>query len=308
MKRDAQVRVVQITLKIEQMHFQAVFLAVHRRPRAHIGRARMALEAGAGHPHREHPVQRRHRPLQGQIHRRHIQGAAQLVAVAHAAADRIRATQQALGQAEIPLLQRRAYPRAGHPLAVDFAGRRVGDLKTEPLAGLLQVIEITVTATAETEVIPHHQVVDAQALDQQIAHERLGGEAAERLVEPGAQHLIDAVVAQRDQLVTQAVKPRRCLVRAEKFLRLRFEQHHRGQLATRPGLVDHLIENPLMPQMDAIEVADGGDAAPVARPQIVNAANQSHSALVRFPPGRLYAGTREKRGPIIGIIGASGEV
>jgi hypothetical protein len=63
-----------------------------------------------------------------------------------------------------------------------------------------------------------------------------------------------------------------------------------------------------MAQMDAIEIADGGDAAFVARPQIVNAANQSHSALVRFPPRRSYTGTREKRGPIIGIIGASGEV
>ena len=53
------------------------------------------------------------------------------------------------------------------------------------------------------------------------------------------------------------------------------------------GFRDHLIQNPLMPLMHPIEIADGGHAAAMPVAQIVNAANQSHLILVS-KDARLY--------------------
>ena len=76
----------------------------------------------------------------------------------HPTTDGKGATQQGFRQGKIAGAERRAHPGAGHPLAMDFAGSGVGHSETELPASLLQVGEIPVATTTETEIITHHQV------------------------------------------------------------------------------------------------------------------------------------------------------
>ena len=62
----------------------------------------------------------------------------------------------------------------------------------------------------------------------------------------------------------------------EIFLRLRLEYDHRGWLLQPIRLLRQLTQHRLMTEMDAIEIADGCDAAPVAWAQVVQTADEFH--------------------------------
>ena len=96
--------------------------------------------------------------------------------MAHPPTDGKRPAQQALCQGEIAITQGRPHARTGHPLTIDLTGGGIRHRKAELLAGLLQVGKITVPTTAETEIIPYHQIFHAQAIHQQGFHKGLCGQ------------------------------------------------------------------------------------------------------------------------------------
>src|SRR5690606_12051508 len=71
--------------------------------------------------------------------------------------------------------------------------------------------------------------------------------------------------------------------------RLRLEDHHTGWHLQLGGALAQAHQDCLMAAMNAVEVANGGDAAPMLGPQIVEASYQLHSTLLGSKRGRLYA-------------------
>jgi hypothetical protein len=63
--------------------------------------------------------------------------------------------------------------------------------------------------------------------------------------------------AQHLGFFAQAGEPRRRLGRGEEFARMRLEAKHAGRQTARPGDVEQAGEHGLVPEVQAIEVADG---------------------------------------------------
>ncbi len=70
-------------------------------------------------------------------------------------------------------------------------------------------------------------------------------------------HPVDAVGAQRLELVAQHRDARRRAGRIEEFARVRLEGHHADGQAARIGCGPHMGEQSLMAAVDTVEVADG---------------------------------------------------
>ena len=142
-----------------------------------------------------------------------------------------------------------------------------------------QQMKVATAVAAEAEVIAHHQVAHAQPLDQHPLDEGLGGQAAQGVVERQAEHTLHPRLAEQPHLVAQAGKPRWRLVFGEELAGLWLEHHHRHRQAETSGLFATLLENRLMPAMDAIEVTDGGHAATMLVAQVVQSSNHLHGVL-----------------------------
>ena len=157
-----------------------------------------------------------------------------------------------------------------------------GCLDTEAFGGasLEQEVEIAGTVTAETEIVAHFQVPHAKAFNQCGVDELGRAELAQPTIERQAQHQIDALLAQQLQLFTQAGEPRRRLVRRKVLTWLRLEDHHAARQPQLGRTFAQARQDGLMPPVHAVEIADGGDAAPMPGAQVVKTSKQLHTALL----------------------------
>ena len=152
----------------------------------------------------------------------------------------------------------------------------MADLEAVRRARGAQQVHIALAAATEAEVVTHEQVTHREAVDEQVLHDGVGAEGGEAFVEGQQQHPIHAGSLEQRELLAQARQPRRNLATTEILARLRFEGHdHGGQLEARRDRAQRL-EQRTVPAMDPVEVADRRDAAPMARAQIVHAANDFH--------------------------------
>ncbi|MNC33065.1 hypothetical protein D3C75_814470 [compost metagenome] len=198
----------------------------------------------------------------------------------HAAADAVRAAQQVLGQLEVAFGQGFAHLGAADPQAV--LDHRVGSLDGEAvlLAGLDQEGEVASAVAAEAEVIAHFEMTHAQAVDQDGLDEGIGTELAQTLVECQAQHPVDTLGRQQLDLVAQAGQAGRRGVGGEVLAWLRFEDHHAGRQAQGLTALAQARQDRLVAAVNPVEVANGGDTAPVLGAQVVKTSNQLHNALL----------------------------
>lgn len=104
----------------------------------------------------------------------------------------------------------------------------------------------------------------AEAFNQRGVDELRGTQLSQAAIERQAQHQIDALLAQQLQLFTQAGEPRRRLVRREELTRLRLEDHHAARQPQLGRTFAQARQDGLMPPVHAVEIADGGDAAPMS--------------------------------------------
>jgi hypothetical protein len=125
------------------------------------------------------------------------------------------------------------------------------------LPGLLQHGEIPAARLAEAEVVADDQVPHREAADQDLLDELFGGQARQLAIEAADMDAIDAAFRQQLELVAHAGKARRRLVRRKQFARMRLEGQHGRRQGKRTRLRLQFVEQGTMPEMHAIEVADG---------------------------------------------------
>ena len=156
------------------------------------------------------------------------------------------------------------------PDAVIFSGI-AGNLNTRHgfdgesmlLASGLQQSKVTAPASAEAEIIPNHQVFDAQAIDQHPGDEVLCREFGERGIEAADPGQGDALVGDQFEFFAQGRQAGGGRVRGKKFARVRLESEHGRQQRALFGVlcllcaVGQAAQQGAMAQMHAIEVADG---------------------------------------------------
>ena len=151
----------------------------------------------------------------------------------------------------------------------------------------------------ETEIVPHHHVPRTQAPQQ--CHEIGAGVIAQRLVETQQPQGRQFAARQRPPALAKIGQARRRILRPEILARQRLEaQHGRRQAelaAQRQGTLD---QGP-MPDMQAVETADGQHAAPGRR--VGGAADQAHGRARRIGTAAPTGFKRLKMGRLMGRFG-----
>ncbi|MNN58230.1 hypothetical protein D3C81_1732690 [compost metagenome] len=177
--------------------------------------------------------------------------------------------QQALGEGEVGRSQGLAHPGAADPLTIELHGSRGFDAEALGLAGLQEEGEIAGTIATEAEIVADLQVRRAQPFHQHRMDELRGAELAQAAIEGQAEHPVHALAGQQLELVAQARQAHRCRIRAEVLARLRLENHHAAGQTQLSRTLAQPLENGLVAAVHAVEIADGGDAAPMPGLQVV---------------------------------------
>jgi hypothetical protein len=196
------------------------------------------------------------------------------------AGDLERAPQQMGSEGKVCGSQRIAHFGTADADAIDLDGLRGLYGKTFFGADLLQEIKITDSVATKAEVVADLKMPHAQPVNQHGVYELGSTELAEALIEGKTQHQINTLPGEQIEFVTQAGQTCRRRIRGEKLARLRFEDDHTAGQAQLDGALAQACQDSLMAPVNTVEVANGGDAAPVLRAQIVKASNQLHNALL----------------------------
>ena len=161
----------------------------------------------------------------------------------------------------------------------------------KPAAGLCGLLAhrpqqriVACASVTEAEIVSDQQKTHAETVEQQSLHEQTRIHRREPGTEFQQHHLLNAVVADGPQLFAQPGQPRRCGIRGEELHWLGLEGDDGRRQTQRLAVRQQTLEDAAMAQMDAVEVADGGDAAPVGGSQIVQASDQPHGALAFSVP------------------------
>ncbi|ABA49788.1 hypothetical protein BURPS1710b_1123 [Burkholderia pseudomallei 1710b] len=255
---DANELAVCIAVPVEQVHFeQHAAGIVDGRPHAEARDARQRLGREAVHAHDEDARQGRALVSDRQVQRREAEVAAELQPVRDVAADRIAVAERARGGVEISRRERGAHAGTRNARAIGVGERfHLLDLEAEALARRLQRREIARAPRAVAEVVADHDPAGVQPVDERAFDERLGRLARERMVEVLDDHAVDAVLAQRLELVAQHRDARRRARRIEELARMRLERHHAHGQPARVRRRAHAREQGLVAAMDTVEVAD----------------------------------------------------
>jgi hypothetical protein len=104
---------------------------------------------------------------------------------------------------------------------------------------------------------------------QHLVDKRLCRHRGKSLIKTNEQYTIDGIAFERLQFFAQPGQTWRHLVGPEYFERLRLKTDHRRRQFQRLALFCQLADNRLVTKMYTIEIANGGDAAMMVRPQIV---------------------------------------
>src|SRR6185295_2716296 len=273
---------VQACVEIEQMHFQCR-TAPHLdcRPYTEACHARHRPVAQPVHLYDKYPRQRRLGPLQLHVRRGIAYLCAELVAVHDPAGNRIRPSEQLPSPAKIALLQPGTDYGAGNTLASHHHARHCFNLESGRGSTRLEEAEISRAPRTKTEIIPDQQPPYRQAVLQYPGDEFACGQLCECIVETTHVRPVNAAVAQDGQFFVQRRQSRRRLIGREKFLRLRLEGHDRDWQGGRACHFRQARDHCPVPEMDAVEVADGKRDGNV-RPRR-DAAEYSHVRPTKSP-------------------------
>ena len=271
---------IQITGKIQQMHFQvSAAVAGNGRPHADIGDTgpHLAIYLCAD---QVNPAERHATTLELYVGSRCTQLPGQLLPMQHSPTNAEWPPEQALGQRKVCRGQRIANLGAADPQPIELDSLGSLDAETMALAGRLQEAEITETVAAKAEIIAHFEVLHTQPVDQDGVDECFGAEFAQALVEGQAQDSIDTLGSQQGDLVAQPRQAGRSAFRGEILARLWFENHHATGHTQLYRSLTQSRQDCLVTSVNTVEVADGSNTAPVLGAKVVKASNQLHNALL----------------------------
>ena len=125
----------------------------------------------------------------------------------------------------------------------------------------MQPLQIALASGTEAKIASDPHLRHAQRAHQKFLDEAIGGPARELVREGDDQQRVDVHLAQQLFFLGDGEDLLRHPIRRDDGQRMRLERDHRGgppQLA-RPR--HHPAHDGLMPDVHAVEVADGGDAA-----------------------------------------------
>ena len=260
---------VDIRIKVEQVYLKQGLGAADGGADADVGYALHRLTLDPEQLHRIHPFHRGACAVQEDIGGGKTDGASTFVAVGHPPAHAIGAAKQLFGMGQVALLQRLTHAGAADALTVQLEGVHVRHLKAVLLPGPLQHGKIPGAVLAKSKIIAHHQITDPQTLDQDLLDKVGCRHLCQGRIKGEAQHPVDREALQGADLFTQSGQPGWELTMVEILLGLWLKADHRGRQTQGHALVGQLAEYRLMPQVHAIEIADGRYAATMARTQIV---------------------------------------
>ena len=199
----------------------------------------------------------------------------------HAPGDAVGPAQQALGVLEFARGERLAHRGGRGALAGHFDRGQEFGVEAERLAGLLQQGKIARAFGAVAEIVAHQHVARLQRAAQHLLDEGLGGERRKRAVETEHVQPVDPLPLQALGFFAQAGQARGRLLGREEFARVRLEAQHAARQAARPRHVLQAGEHGLVPEVQAVEVADGDR---VGRAEGSEAVGDAHG--VRCESGR----------------------
>ncbi|KDR30251.1 hypothetical protein BG57_14905 [Caballeronia grimmiae] len=240
------------------------------------------LVGEAMHAHDEDARRGRALVRDRQIERGKAEIAAELRAMHDVTANDIRTPEREMRGVEIARDERRPHRRRRNARAVRMRnGGHLLDFEAVLVAGRLQRGEVAGAFRAIAEVVADHDPARVKAIDDDVLHERIRRLARECVIEMLDHHAIDAIRAQRFELVAQHRDARRRACRIEELARMRLEGHHADRQPARVGGGTHARKQRLVAAMDTVEVADGQCAG---RPAlgIGEAAEDSHDRLGRW--------------------------
>jgi hypothetical protein len=123
-------------------------------------------------------------------------------------------------------------------------------------------------------------VLHAKPVYQDGVDELGGAQLAQTLVKRQAEHQVNPFGGQQIKLVAQTCQPGRSGLGGKELARLRFENHHATGQAQLNGTLTQSRQDSLVTTVNTVEIANGGDAAPMLGAQILKASNQLHNALL----------------------------
>src|SRR5690554_956919 len=135
-------------------------------------------------------------------------------------------------------------------------------------AGTAQQVDVATAFMAVAEVVAHQEPSRVKAFNQQVAYEGVSGHGCKFTIEANEYNLLDLVLCQSMQFVTQGADLGRDHLRpvaqARKIRpRMWRKGHHGGRQLTACGYIAQTLQYGLMPQVHAVKVANGdGTGAP----------------------------------------------
>ncbi|RMT42985.1 hypothetical protein ALP46_05429 [Pseudomonas amygdali pv. myricae] len=275
-----QTPVVKVAGKIQKVHLK-VGTAITRYRRAHtdVGDPRpgFAIDFRAD---QVNPAQRHTTTLELHIGGGRTQLTRQLLTMQYPSSDLERTTKHAFGQGKIRRSQGLAYLGTADPDAIYFNGLRRFYSKSIRRAGLLQEVKIADPVKTEAKIVAYFEVLNAEAVDQHGFDETRGTQLAQSLIEGQAKYPVNAFGTQQLEFVTQSGQTCRSGLGSEELTRLRLENHHTAGHTQFDGTLAQTRQDSLVAAVNAVEIANRGDAAPMFGAQVVKASNQLHNALL----------------------------
>src|SRR5579871_75342 len=254
---DRQPPPVQVTGEVEQVGLEQRLDAVHGRPGAERGDAVARAAVGAAHLHGEDAAERQARAVQADVGGREAELAAEPRTGDHAPAEHETPAQQPFRRREVAGGQRGTHSGARDARAVDLDGRYGHELEAGGRRRGGERRDAARATAAEAKALADDDVPRAQPIDEHLLDERRRRELPEALVEAHDDQPLDAVAGEREALLGHAHEPRRRAARVEVLARVRVEgQDGRGGAGgLRTGA--RLAHQRLVPEVHAVEVADG---------------------------------------------------
>src|SRR6185437_5777328 len=258
-QRHAQMTAIEIAGEIEEMHLQPQIAAAEGRARAEIGDRVVPARPAVLLDRRADGIDAGGRSqviVQKDVGGGKADGAAALIAALDPAVDLPEAAEQrrrlarSSGDEVLADAGRGIERAAGGPYGIDDA-----DAEAERRAALGEQRRVAAPLMAEDEIIAHHRMAEAQPADQHLVDEGLGAALGEIAIEMEREQQIDAERLDAPRLHAEGGQAKGRVLRPEDAARMRLEgedgRGHAQAARDRTGLAD----DPLMAEMDAVEVA-----------------------------------------------------
>ena len=140
------------------------------------------------------------------------------------------------------------------------------DLEAQLFAHRTQPVDVALAVAPEVEVLADDHRTGVQCVGEDLAHEVVGGGERSVVVEVHDIDHVDTVDVEQLELLVERHEDLGCVLGPQHQRRVDVEGHDRRQHVADLGLGAQVAQHVLVTEVDAVEGADGHDAA-LARPR-----------------------------------------